>query len=306
MDRVIRTAALNGDAANGSPIQQLDLDVPRGQTVAVVDSTGVGSTGLIRLLLGLDRPSAGRCEMLREPSDASRVTSDPRLGCVTSDSPLPRRMAVHRHLDRAAKARGAGADRIGPLAQRLRLDLRARIGDLDAEALQKVRVITAFMHEPELLVLDEPFCGRSPRLSQVTSALLEEARANGATILIGVRDLDDVADVAERIVVIRDGRIVSDSDMAALRLRLGHQVDLRFGTPMSPAMLTAIGGLDGVTNLRRNDQDLSFTHVGHPNTLIKLLARGDIASWSLRGRSVEDLAVTHPSGDRTSDHRLTV
>ncbi|MEX2503163.1 MAG: ABC transporter ATP-binding protein, partial [Trueperaceae bacterium] len=189
-----------------------------------------------------------------------------------------------RHL--AALRGGEGADRIAPLAERLTLDLDRPVRTLSKGNKQKVGVIQAFMHRPELLILDEPTSGLDPLLQHEVLALIREAAERGATVLMSSHVLHEVEEVASRVAIIREGRIVDTDDVAALRQRAGQRVTLRFSAPVDAEPFRALTSLNSVEV--DGDTVVGVLH-GEPHDLIQLAARHHVTFWQARDRDLEEL-----------------
>jgi ABC-2 type transport system ATP-binding protein len=143
-----------------------------------------------------------------------------RVGYVPGEFGLYERMEVRDYLDAYAAFRhGAGRDRIGPLAERLRLDLDRTIHELSHGNKQKIGLVQAFMHEPDLLVLDEPTQGLDPLVQQTFYELLDEVRARGGTVFLSSHILPEVERTCDRVGIIRDGALLSVDDIGDLKAK---------------------------------------------------------------------------------------
>jgi ABC-2 type transport system ATP-binding protein len=142
------------------------------------------------------------------------------------------------------------------------------------------------MHRPELLILDEPTSGLDPLLQREFLDLILEARADGATVFMSSHVLSEVEDVAERVAIIREGRIVDVDDVATLRRHAGQEVQLRFASPVS---VEEFAGLPGVEELTVENRTVACRLHGEPDALLKAAARHHVIAWSAQSRELEDL-----------------
>ncbi len=181
---------------------------------------------------------------------------------------------------------GRGADRIGPLAERFGLDLHRPIRGLSKGNKQKVGVVQAFAHDPDLLVLDEPTSGLDPLLQREFLDLVREHRDRGATVFMSSHVLSEVEDVAGRVAIIRAGRIVDLDDVRTLRHHAGQQVEIRFGEDVRVAEFAALPGVEDVAVEGRT---LTCLVRGEPDALLKAAARHHVVAWSAHDRELEDL-----------------
>ncbi len=286
-DIVIRTERLVKDYGTVRALAGLDLEVRRGEIFGFLGPNGAGKSTTIRVLLDLLRPTAGRAEVLGTTPGAGGPTLRARIGYLPGELAMAGRTTAGvylRHL--AALRRGAGRDRIGPLAERFGLDLDRPIRGLSKGNKQKVGVVQAFMHNPELLILDEPTSGLDPLLQREFLDLVTEARDAGATVFMSSHVLSEVEDIAGRVAIIRQGVVVDTDDVRTLRHRAGQLVELRFADPVEPARFAE---LPGVEDLTVEDHTVRLLLRGEPDALLKAAAAHHVVGWSAQDRELEDL-----------------
>jgi ABC-2 type transport system ATP-binding protein len=286
-DIVVRTRDLVKDYGKVRALAGVDLDVHRGEIFGFLGPNGAGKSTAIRVLLDLLRPTSGEVEVLGErPRDGGARLRE-RIGYLPGELNLRgRATAGHLLRDLARLRGGAGADRIVPLAERFGLDLDRRTRNLSKGNKQKVGVVQAFMHDPDLLILDEPTSGLDPLLQREFLDLVLEARAGGATVFMSSHVLSEVEDVADRVAIIRAGRIVDVDDVTTLRHHAGQDVELRFAEEVSA---DEFAGLPGVEALEVHGRTVTCLLHGEPDALLKVAARHHVRSWSAQPRELEDL-----------------
>jgi ABC-2 type transport system ATP-binding protein len=295
-DVVIRTEGLIKDyrtvrrgrtTSRVRALDGLDLEVRRGEVFGFLGPNGAGKSTTIRILLDQLRPTAGHAEVLGATPVAGGPAVRARIGY------LPGELAMHgratagellAHLTRLRGGRGAG--RIGPLADRLGLDLGKPIRSLSKGNKQKVGVIQAFLHRPELLILDEPTSGLDPLLQQEFLAMVREAVADGATVFMSSHVLSEVEVITERVAIVREGRIVDLDDVATLRHHAGQQVELGFADPVRADDFAAIAGVEDV---EVTDHTVRCLLRGEPDALLKAAAAHRVVRWRAEDRELEDL-----------------
>jgi ABC-2 type transport system ATP-binding protein len=286
---VIRTEALVKTYENGvTALDGVDLEVAAGEVFGFLGPNGAGKSTTIRVLLDLLRPTAGRVEVLgvapREGGPALRS----RVGYLPGELIVPdgRRTAGELLRYLTGLRGGRGADRIVPLAERFGLDLDRPIRGLSKGNKQKVGVVQAFAHTPELLILDEPTSGLDPLLQREFLDLVLEARDGGATVFMSSHVLSEVEDVADRVAIIRAGRLVDVDDVRTLRHHAGQQVELHFGDDVR---LGDFADLAGVEEAALDGRTLTCLVRGEPDALLKAAARHHVVGWSAYDRELEDL-----------------
>ena len=170
-----------------------------------------------------------------------------RVGYLTGELPQYPGVTAGRVVGLLAGLRG-GVDpaRISSLAERLQLDLDRRFSDLSHGNKQKVGLITAFMHEPELLVLDEPTLGLDPLMQREVRALIQEAVQTGATCMISSHVLAEIELVCDRIGLIREGRLSAWGPSAELRSLRAHRLEAVLPAQADPAEVERMAGVSDV------------------------------------------------------------
>jgi ABC-2 type transport system ATP-binding protein len=288
----------SGNGAHGDPgagerpghvraLDGLDLEVRRGEVFGFLGPNGAGKSTTIRILLDQLRPTAGRAEIFGTSPEAGGAALRARIGYLPGELAMAGRSTAGDLLHYLVQLRGGvGAERIGPLAERFALDLGKPIRSLSKGNKQKVGVVQAFMHEPELLILDEPTSGLDPLLQQEFLALVREARGRGTTVFMSSHVLSEVEEVAERVAIVRQGRIVDVDDVATLRRRAGQLVALVFAEEVAAE---EFAGLPGVENLTVEARTVRCLLHGEPDALLKAAAAHRVVGWSAADRELEDL-----------------
>jgi ABC-2 type transport system ATP-binding protein len=151
---------------------------------------------------------------------------------------------------------------------------------------QKAGLVQAFMHAPDLLVLDEPTAGLDPLVQHVVHDLLTEAKADGATVFLSSHVLPEVQQVADRVALIRDGRLVLVSGVDELRTRAVSHVEATFAALPPPATFARI---PGVRETGRHGHTISFALQGEADPLVKALARHRVIAVDSHEADLEDI-----------------
>ncbi len=289
MSAAIRAEGLAKTYANGvEALVGVDLEVEPQEIFGFLGPNGAGKSTFIRVLLDLLRPTAGRVEVLGVEPRVGGPQLRARIGYLPGELIVPdgRRTAGELLAQLGALRGGRGADRIGELAGRFGLDLDRPIRGLSKGNKQKVGIVQAFAHRPDLLVLDEPTSGLDPLLQREFLDLVLEARDAGATVFMSSHVLSEVEDVADRVAIIRAGRLVDVDDVRTLRHHAGQRVTLRFGQDVD---LAAFAELPGIEEATLDGRQLTCLLRGEPDPLLKLAARHHVTGWSAHDRELEDL-----------------
>lgn len=287
MSTVIRTKDLVKDYGRVRALSGLDLEVIRGEVFGFLGPNGAGKSTTIRILLDLLRPTSGEVSVLGEDPAQGGPALRARIGYLPGELALTGKATVRQLLLDLANLRGgAGTGRIEPLAERFGLDLRRTVRGLSKGNKQKVGLVQAFMHAPELLILDEPTSGLDPLLQHEFLELVREVRTRGATVFMSSHLLHEVEDAADRVAIIRAGRIVGIDDVATLRHRAGQRVEFEFTQPVDVERFRQVPGVD--------EAEVSGTTLrcllrGEPDSLLKAVSAYHIRAWSAQDRELEDL-----------------
>ncbi|HEX2355875.1 MAG TPA: ABC transporter ATP-binding protein [Micromonosporaceae bacterium] len=241
VDSVIRTRGLAKSYRGRAALQGIDLDVPRNVVFGYLGPNGAGKTTTIRLLAGLLRPTAGTAEILGSDSVRDRERAQRHIGY------LPGEFVAYPDLTGAQYLRFIGNLRGGmdwsvaeDIAKRLDLDLTARVGTLSHGNKQKVGIVQAFMHQPEVLILDEPTTGLDPLAQREFLGLIREARDQGHTVFLSSHILYEVEAVADMVGILRRGRLIVVETVDRLKARALRRIDLTFEGQPPLAALRAV------------------------------------------------------------------
>jgi ABC-2 type transport system ATP-binding protein len=291
MTELITTEALAKSYGRRRGLAGLDLAVNQGEVYGFLGPNGAGKTTTIRILLDLIRPTSGRVEVFGTVPRNGGPALRRRIGYLPGDFTVLGGQSGRELLTHLGHLRGGvPAGRIDALAERFELDLSTRISKLSKGNRQKVGVVQAFMHEPELLILDEPTSGLDPIIQQRFLAIVAEAKAAGQTVFMSSHVLSEVQQSADRVGIIRDGRMVAVEAVETLRRRAVRRVVAVFDAPV-PADVVA--GLPDVTNVEVDGPILRCRLGGRADPLVKALARYTVASLTIEEPDLEELFLVH-------------
>jgi len=226
----------------------LDLEVRPGEVFGFLGPNGAGKSTAIRCLLGELNLTSGTAQVLgAEPREVGHRA---RLGYVPADLNLWPGMTGRQTLRFFARLRG-GVDRAytDSLAERLGADLDKKVGDLSTGNRQKVGLIAAFMHRPQLLILDEPNAGLDPLVQHEFWAMMREAADEGRSVFLSSHTLSEVERVADRVGIIRRGHLIAVEEVAELRSKRMRRIELDVDGELSAADLEAVPGTRDVSVL---------------------------------------------------------
>ena len=286
MTSVVVTEKLTKSYGTHRGIVDVDLQVAPGEIFGFLGPNGAGKTTTIRVLLDLIRPTSGRAFVFGIESSADPVAIHRRVGYIPGEFALYDRLTGGQTLEYFANLRG-GVDPAyqRSLVERFELDPSRRYREYSKGNKQKVGVIIALQHRPELLVLDEPTSGLDPLVQLTFFTTLREAVANGATVFLSSHILSEVEKSADRVAIIREGRIVKTDTVEGLRDLAHHQVELRFA---GPAPAAEFASLPGVSDVSAEDHVLRMRVSGAITPVVRAAARFELLDFVSREPSLEE------------------
>ena len=286
MTAVIQTENLTKSYGPHRGIEDVDLTVEQGEVFGFLGPNGAGKTTTIRVLLDLIRPTSGRATVFGIDTTVDPVAIHRRVGYLPGEFALYDRLTGGQTLEYFGNLRG-GVDEAyrASLIARFDLDPTRRFKEYSKGNKQKVGLIAALQHRPELLILDEPTSGLDPLVQQTFFETLREAVADGRTVFLSSHVLSEAEKSCDRVAIIRDGRLVMVDRVDALRDLAAHQVELRFTGPV-PA--TEFERIPGVTNVVAQDHVLRMHVAGPIAPVVQAAARYQLADFVSREPSLEE------------------
>jgi ABC-2 type transport system ATP-binding protein len=250
---VIRTFGLTKRFGGLVAVNELDLEVRRGEVFGYLGPNGAGKSTTIRILLDFIRPSSGTYEVLG--TDGSDAAVRRRIGYLPSELKLDPKYTTRDVMSFYGALRG-GYDEAyaNGLIERFGLDPGRPIGQLSTGNKRKVGIVQAFMHQPELLVLDEPTQGLDPLLQYEFHSLIADVKRDGATVFLSSHVLPEVEVLADRVAILRKGVLVSVTGIADLQRHARQRIELHVS---GRASVTAFDELPGVVETSRSGNLLS-------------------------------------------------
>ena len=283
----ISTHALVKFYGKNRGLDGLQLEVKPGEVYGFLGPNGAGKTTTIRLLLDLIRPTSGDATVLGMNPHADGIALRRRLGFLAGEFIVDGRQTGRELLTYLAGLRGGVPQRrIDELAEWLDVDMNRRIKALSRGNRQKVGVVQAFMHDPELLILDEPTSGLDPFLQQEFAAMVREVRAEGRTVFMSSHVMSEVQQVADRVGIIREGRLVATEDIEDLRSRAMRRFEIRFDEPVAPEVFERI---PGVAEVEVDGPVFRCRLAGRADDLIKAVAQHGVVTVSAVEPDLEEL-----------------
>ncbi len=295
-EAVIRTDGLTKRYGARRGIEDVSFSVSRGEIFGFLGPNGAGKTTTIRTLLDLIRPTSGRASVFGLDSRDGSVEIRRRTGYVPGDLSLYGRLtggevvAYLGHL-RGRDDRGDAAR----LADRLDADLTRPVRTLSHGNRQKVGLIQAFVHRPELLLLDEPTIGLDPLVQHEVHGIIREAREDGRTVFLSSHVLPEVEALCDRVAIVRDGRLVAVEHIDALKAGALRRLEIHFDEPVREAEFAR---LPGIRDVEVRGAVVRCTVMGSLDAVIKAAAAHTVVDVVSEEATLEEVFLTFYGEDR--------
>jgi ABC-2 type transport system ATP-binding protein len=289
MAPVVETVALTKRFGSTLALDALDLTVPAGEVFGFLGPNGAGKTTTIRLLLGLIRASSGEVRLFGEDAWTRTVETHRRLGFVSADPALWPQLTAHETIDLLANLHG-GCDAAyrDELIERFDLDPDKKLRAYSTGNRQKVALVGAFMTRPDLLVFDEPTSGLDPLRKVVFRECVAEAKTRGQTVFLSSHLLVEVEATADRVGLLRRGRVVEVGTFDELRHLSAVTVEATFDGPVPD-----LSGVPGVEGLTVSDHTARFQLHGAVAPALQAIAAAQPVRLTSREPSLEDVFLAH-------------
>jgi ABC-2 type transport system ATP-binding protein len=286
MTTVIQTEKLTKSYGKHRGIVDVDLAVNEGEAFGFLGPNGAGKTTMIRTLLDHIRPTSGRATIFGIETTADPVAIHKRIGYLPGEFVLYNNLTGGQTLEYFANLRG-GVDRQyqQDLMARLDVDPTRKFREYSKGNKQKIGLIIALQHRPELLLLDEPTSGLDPLMQQEFYGVIRDAKAEGRTVFLSSHILSEVERTCDRVAIVRQGRLARVDKTTALRDLAHHTVELVF-TDHVP--VEAFRQLPGVSNVVAEDHILRMRVAGSMTPVVQAAARYELADFVSREPSLEE------------------
>jgi len=283
---IIQTEKLTKTYGSHRGIDDVDLMVGEGEAFGFLGPNGAGKTTTIRTLLDHIRPTSGRAAVFGIETTVDPVAIHRRVGYLPGEFTLYDKLTGGQTIEYFANLRGS----VDPAYQadliaRLDIDPSRKFREYSKGNKQKIGLVVALQHRPDLLMLDEPTSGLDPLVQQTFYEIIREAKAEGRTIFLSSHILSEVEKTCDRVAIIREGRLIKVDRVEALRDLAHHQVELRFAGEVPMGAFAAIPGVSEVTT---EDHLLRMRVSGPITPVVREAARYELLDFVSREPSLEE------------------
>ncbi|MFM8192984.1 MAG: ABC transporter ATP-binding protein [Actinomycetota bacterium] len=268
-------------------ITEVSFDVNHGEVMGFLGPNGAGKTTAIRTLLGLIKATSGNATILGVNALVPNVELRRKIGYLPGIAATYDRFTARGYLRFIARMRQLNLDKaIARYAKRLELNLDDHIHDLSKGNRQKVSVIQAFMHSPEVFFLDEPTSGLDPLVQREFEVMLNETRNRGGAVILSSHVLSEIEHLANRIAIIDKGRIVVVDEIATLKAKARRKIELFFDKPIHNSDFLRV---PNIKEIQAMDGSLTCVVTGSENELLKRAVELGVNQVRTEDSSLEEI-----------------
>jgi len=266
-------------------VEDLSLQIQPGTVVGFLGPNGAGKTTTISMLVDLIRPTKGSVQIFGLDAQKQGIEIRRRIGFLAGDFALDENLTGWQQLAYFGQLRGAfNKKRVDELATRLSCNLNRKIKTLSRGNRQKVGLISALMHDPELLIFDEPTSGLDPLIQAEFNKIIAEYKAAGKTTFISSHLLSEVQEICDEVAFIREGKLIAVQAMDSLANGLPKQIRI---VSSDTSLKKSLGALKGLKIHTSGKGNYDCTYQGDLKPLLQMLAKHAIADVTISEADLE-------------------
>jgi len=283
--------------ATGFAIKDISFEVKPGEVYGFLGPNGAGKSTTIHTLMNFIQPTGGNASILGMDVVKDSVAIKRSVGFLSSDMAMYPKMTGAQFLRYMSELQGSVDESYkSKLLKQLNAAAEKRLGDLSRGNQQKFAIIQAFMHRPDVLILDEPSSGLDPLMQEVFYKLIRDAKARGAAIFMSSHIMSEVQKVCDRVGIIRDGQLIAERNIAEMEQEAAHTFEVTFA---SKPPLAELKKLHGVQIASHDEHEAVIRLQGELPPLLALLGRHDVVRLEVRQLDLEELFMHFYKGQET-------
>ncbi|MFC7373427.1 ABC transporter ATP-binding protein [Fictibacillus iocasae] len=283
---VIEIRNLTKTYGSSRGIEDVSFSVEQGEIFGFIGPNGAGKSTTLRSMLSIIYPTSGSVSIFGMDAVKQSAEIKKQIGYLPSEVFYYDNMRVKDLLHYSASFYKKGCrERIQQLAERMNLDLNKKIDDLSYGNRKKVGIVQGLLHEPKLIILDEPTGGLDPLMQQTFFDLLKEENEKGATILFSSHILSEVQKMCDRVAIIKEGRIIAVEKISTLQENNHKKVRVETLMPVEAGEFQ----LSGVANVTVEENVIHFLYSGDINVLLNKLAGMNLANVWIEEPDLEEI-----------------
>ncbi len=294
MSPVIKLDKLTKLYGTSLGVKDISLEVAAGSVFGFLGPNGAGKTTTISMLVDLIRPTSGAITIFGLDAQQQSLEIRRRIGYLSGDMALDGGLTGRQQLEFFGNLHsGVPKARMQELAKRLNCNLNKKIKTLSRGNKQKIGLISALMHNPELLILDEPTSGLDPLIQVEFNRIINERKADGKTTFISSHVLSEVQEICDQAAFIKEGKLIAVRNMLDIAEALPKRVTITGG---SAGLVASLRKLAGVKVHAANKERMEITFDGDINVLLKLLVKHTVADVQIQDADLETVFLQYYGG----------
>ena len=292
---VIEIRNLTKDYGNNRGIFDLSLSIEKGETVAFLGKNGAGKTTTIRHLMGFIKAQTGTVSINGLDCFQQEADIQKQIGYLSGEISFPdENMTGHEFIKLMLTIKKVtDIEKAQELITYFELDTRIKIKRMSKGTKQKVGLVTAFMQDAPILILDEPTSGLDPIMQNKFIELIHKEKSKGKTILMSSHIFEEVEHTCDRILCIKDGKLIADKSIEEIKHNRKKQYNITF-TSIQEAEEFAQKYNDAC---KRNSATVSLLLKGNVNLLLRSLYKYDVSELDVRNQTLEELFLQYYGGE---------
>jgi ABC-2 type transport system ATP-binding protein len=288
---VLKLIGLSKYYGTSRGIIDLNLEVKQGEIFGYLGPNGAGKTTTIKILLDFIRASQGTVRIFGMDSHLDSVSIRRKIGYLATSPVLYENLSGNEFLTYCMNIKGhEGNIQLRELAERLDCDLDSKIATLSHGNKQKIAVLRALVHKPELIIMDEPTTGLDPIAQNEFEAIIKEMASEGSTILFSSHVLSEVEHLCDRVAIIGDGKLIAVEEISNLKSKQVRILNITFKDNIA---IQAFENVRGVKNIEILKNKLKCEISGPIDELIKTIANFEVRNISIDEPNLEEIFLSY-------------
>lgn len=280
-------------------IENVSLSIAKGEVFGFLGPNGAGKSTTINTILDLLYADSGSISLFGLDSHKDSVQIRKRIGYLSGDMATDPTLTGKQYLEFASNLHaGVDSKKIAELVERLHCQTNRKIKSLSRGNRQKIGLVSALMHDPELLILDEPTSGLDPLIQAEFNKILSERKAEGKTTFMSSHVLSEVQAVCDRVGFIRDGRLLQVSSLEELMENAPRRVNVLYGANAPDTQLRTLSGISG---LKKAGNRREFVFRGKYNELLRVIAMKPIRDLQIVETPLDELFMEYYQSEETKN-----
>lgn len=294
---MIKIDHVTKDYGHGKGIFDISMQIRKGEVYGYLGPNGAGKTTTIRHLMGFVKAEEGKVCIRNKNCWTNQKTIQQYVGYLPGEIAFPNDMKASSYIKMIAKLRHMKRmDRANEVIKLLELDTNVSLKRMSKGMKQKVGIVTAFMHEPKILILDEPTSGLDPLMQNRFVELIDQEKKKGTTILMSSHMFEEVKRTCTRIGIIRDGKIIEEKDAEELRHACKKSYKIEFFNEEEFHLMCELP-FDKTNVIEEKYQMIVHVEDSHINQFLRTLAKFHIKYLKEEKHSLEDYFLQFYGGE---------